>query len=206
MSTITKTHYPIFFSFEKEEHWLEEMSAQGWHLIKAPGFGYTFAQGQPEQRTYKIDFRYFKHNEDQEEYLSLFMDSGWNYVKPVKNQYNYYFYTNQEDASKDIFSDTTSKAQRNLRAAQYSAYTMLAVMLPYAALYLSGTIKLSEIGYLTPGLWEMQGVEFTQHFLFETPFVFLRVVTALFPVFIVLLTLFFYLRSYRSYKNRVKSL
>jgi hypothetical protein len=205
MST-TVTKYPFFFSFEKEEKWLKEMSAQGWHLIKAPGFGYTFVQGQPEQRTYKIDFRYFKRKVDQEEYLSLFEDSGWNYVKPSKNQSNYYFYTVQADASKDIFSDKTSKAQRNLRAAQYSTYIMLAVLLPNVVLYLTGTRNLRQLGYLTPGLWEMQGVEFIQHFLFETPFVFLRVTAALVPVFIFLITLFFYLRSYQSYKKLVKPL
>ncbi len=206
MTATTKTVYPIFFSFEKEEAWLEEMSAQGWLLKKAPGFGYTFEKTTPEQRTFKIDFRTFKNQEEQEDYLSLFEDSGWQYVKPGKHQYSYYFFSSREDALKDIFSDVPSRAQRSLRAAQYSTYTMFLVMLPYLALYLSGTIRLSEIGYLTPGLWEMQGQEFIWHFLFETPFVIMRVITGLFPVFVLLAMLIFYLQAYQSYKQKVKQL
>ncbi len=206
MNTQTKTVYPIFFSFEKEEVWLEEMSTQGWLLVRAPGFGYTFEKAEPQKRAFKIDYRYFKNQADMEDYLSLFEDSGWQYVKPNKHQYSYYFYSSSEDAPQDIFSDVPSRAQRSLRAAQYSTYTMFLVMLPYLALYLSGTIRLDEIGYLTPGLWQMQGLEFIRHFLFETPFVVMRVVTGLFPLFVLLAMLIFYLQAYRSYKQKVKHL
>lgn len=47
--------------------------------------------------------------------------------------------------------------------------------------------------FLTPGLSEMEGMEFWRAFLFEVPFALLRVLPALlFPVMIVLLLIAYY--------------
>lgn len=201
-----RTQYQLFLSFEKEEAWLEEQSRQGWHLVKASsGWKYVFEQGQPEERVYKIDFRFFKRQEEMGEYVTLFEDSGWHCVSPQKGSYNYYFYTTRKEGSQtDIFSDQASRAQRYLRYAQYSLLSFIPFLPIYTALYANGAIKIQELGYLTPGLWEMQGMQFWRHFLFETPFAVLRVAGGLLPLLIVLLFAFFSLRFYFHYRKLLR--
>lgn len=197
----TKTVYKIYFSFEKEEKWLEEMSAEGWHLMKTPGVGYTFEQGQPEERIYKIDYRTLKNQDAVDEYVSLFDESDWICVNPQPKKNNYYFYTHKDNEINDIFSDKASKAQRYHRFANMLTYSIIVPILPFFGLYVSGVIDFNEIGYLTPGLWQMQGFEFFRHFLFETPFVLMRVSCGLYPFFILLLVLVYRIKAYRDYKT-----
>ena len=66
---------------------------------------------------------------------------------------------------------------------------------------MNGTLQPSEIGYHTPGLLEMQGFEFWRHFLFETPFVIMRVTAGYLPLVLLLIALFFVIRSYQQYKK-----
>ena len=195
--TISK--FRIFLSIEKEESWLEEMSRQGWHLIKTPGVTYTFEKGEPEERVYKIDFRFFNKQDELDEYTSMFEDSGWQPIDPRKSRNNFYFYTQKTHANKDIFSDEASKAQRNFRYASYTFYTFLIVSIPYLVLYLNGTISPTNLGYLTPGLWNMQGFDFIRHFLFETPFVIGRIIGGYLPLVILLAASLFLMRSYFQY-------
>jgi hypothetical protein len=192
--------YRFFLNFEKEEAWLEGMSAQGWHLMRVSSLGiYTFEQGAPEQRTYKIDFRQISRQRDLDDYVILFADSGWTCVSPRPSAYNYYFYAPTAGANQEIFSDRLSKAQRNLRFATYMGYCLAISLLPYFSLYLSGTIRVGNLGYQTPGLWNMPASEFVFHFLFETPFVLLRAFGGLLPFVLVIACGFFIARSYREY-------
>jgi hypothetical protein len=194
--------FRCFINFDKEEAWLEGMSAQGWHLKGVSSLGiYTFAQGEPEQRIYKIDFRQFKNKRDFEDYVALFADSGWTCLSPRTSAYNYYFYAPADGANREIFSDLPSKAQRNLRFATYMGYTLIISLLPYLTLYLSGTVKIGDLGYQTPGLWSMQGSEFIFHFLFETPFVLLRGFGGLLPFVLLAVCGFFIARSYQEYRK-----
>jgi hypothetical protein len=196
--------FRFFLNFEKEEAWLEGMSAQGWQLKGVSSLGiYTFEQGEPEPRVYKIDFRQIKSKRDLDDYVALFADSGWTCVAPRTSVYNYYFYAPADSANREIFSDLPSKAQRNLRFATYMGYCLLISLLPYLSLYLSGTIKVGELGYQTPGLWSMQGSEFVFHFLFETPFVLLRGFGGLLPFVLLVACGFFIARSYREYRKAV---
>lgn len=52
-----KTVYKKFFiwEYDKEEKWLNEMSAKGWQLIKVKLFKYTFEQGTPNEYIYRLE-------------------------------------------------------------------------------------------------------------------------------------------------------
>lgn len=65
---------------EKEENWLREMSKQGYHL-KEPLFigSYLFESGEPQEYIYRLDFMSTPRKE-QETYLQLFQDAGWEHV------------------------------------------------------------------------------------------------------------------------------
>ncbi len=200
------TQYKLFFTFEKEEAYLERMSAEGFHLKKVSGPAYTFEQGAPEQRIYRIDFRKLDHDRDVADYVALFADSGWTCINPrratiTSTSYNYYFYTLRESGAEDIFSDSTSKAQRYLRYANYMVYMWVALSLPYVVLFSTGAYSVKEWGYLTPGLWEMPTAQFIPHFLFETPFVLMRMTFIILPVLVVLIWAYFVFRYYQLYKK-----
>lgn len=194
--------YKWFFSFEKEEHWLEQMSAQGWHFTKVSSFyGYTFVKGAPEKRIYKIDFRKLDPGKDRDDYIALFADAGWQCIEPARYNYSFYFYTTQDGAARDIFSDNASRANRYLRYAQISLMSLLPAFIPFLALYMINAMQPQKILYLTPGLWEMKGWEFIKHFLFETPFVLMRAGAYLLPALVLLFALFFLLRYVRLYRK-----
>ncbi len=52
-----KTVYRIFFvwEYDKEEKWLNKMSAEGWQLIKGSSFRYLFEKGEPNEYEYKLE-------------------------------------------------------------------------------------------------------------------------------------------------------
>ncbi len=193
----------FFFRFEKEEAWLEAMSASGWHLISASYGYYRFQAGKPEKRVYRIDCRNITKQADLVDYVSLFADSGWTSISPKKNVGSYYFYSLVDQPGKDIFSDITSRAGRYLRMAQLTGISLIPMIPIYGALIATGALKMGSWGYLTPGLWQMTGVEFTRHFLFETPFVVLRAIGWMLPLLVVLACLIFIYCYYRIYRQEL---
>ncbi len=189
--------YKWFFSFEKEEAWLEKMSRGGWRLQKVNALGgYSFEKGAPQERTYKIDYRKFGSAQDLDDYVALFADSGWTCIQPRVSNHVFYFYTARDGARRDIFSDSVSRAQRYLRYAHYMGYSLIPAFVPLFVVLLNGNIR-ANAGYQTPGLWHMTGSEFIFHFLFETPFVILRSSVYFLPLIPFALGLFCYLRYYQ---------
>lgn len=198
------TTFKCFAQPEKEEAWLAQMALRGWFLTGvSPFYFYTFEQGAPEKRAYKIDYRSFRSRDDREDYLALFKDSGWQPALPREANGAFYFTSSQDPARLDIFSDEVSRAERNLRYARLTAFSLLPAFLPLLVLYLTGTFSFGGAGYQTPGLWQMSGSEFWFHFLFETPFVLLRSLAYLLPLAMVAMTLVFLLRYYLSYRRAV---
>ena len=194
----------FFVRFEREEAWLEAMSASGWHLVSASYGLYKFHGGQPEKRIYKIDCRNITKQADLLDYISLFTDSGWTSVSPKKNVGNYYFSSLADQPGKDIFSDKASRAGRYLRYAQITGVSLIPLIPIYGALFATGALKMGSWGYLTPGLWQMTGLEFTRHFLFETPFVVLRAIGWMLPLLVVLTCLIFICCYYRIYRKELE--
>lgn len=63
----------------EQEVWLEEMSAQGWHLAKTNIGRATFQRGKPQDFRYRCDV--FKADDwSEQERLSLYQDAGWEHV------------------------------------------------------------------------------------------------------------------------------
>ena len=64
---------------QKEERWLSEEARSGWQMKSVNPFGYTFERGAPEDMAYRLDWGPGCRG-DQSEYLSIFRDSGWEYM------------------------------------------------------------------------------------------------------------------------------
>ena len=163
-----------FIDHDKEEKWLNDMAKKGYELVDV-FFTYKFRKAKPEDATIKIDFRKFKNKEDFIDYCTLFEDSGWKHLVGSKNSGAQYFKKVSEDSQEDIFSDTMSKAGKYKKLSNMWASLAIAY-LPFLAVLISmryinvNAMMNPKLLYLTPGLWEMNGLTFWRHFLFETPF------------------------------------
>ncbi|EUJ25380.1 DUF2812 domain-containing protein [Listeria cornellensis] len=95
---------------EKEEAFLEEMANKGWFFSKYASLRYHFEQGEPAEYTYCIDYK--EEAGDEEEYLALFEDAGWENIcaYPILNgKWMYFRKAMKEGAPKEaIFTDNDS--------------------------------------------------------------------------------------------------
>lgn len=172
--------FKIFLDFEKEEQYLNDMVKKGYHLKKYSAFGfYYFTYGEKQDLKYHIDYRTFKNKKDFEDYKAMFEDFGWEHVYGTRTSANQYFLPKNNGVDDNIFSSKESAAARYKKL-----YEMCIMSMCWAALYffivlICNEFKLSNLGFLTPGLWEKTGDELIRAVLFELPFVVLRIVPIL---------------------------
>ncbi len=110
-----KKIFKVFFVWqdEAEEKWLNEMASKGWLLERYVFCYYIFYKSQPKEYIYKLDYKRIKYGEDNE-YLQLFRDAGWEYVD---NFMNWHYFRSEKDKSSlpDIYSDNDSKIHKYKR-------------------------------------------------------------------------------------------
>lgn len=168
----------MFFDFDKEEAWLNRMAAEGNLLVKANGI-YTFAPIPPGTAVVRVDYRDTMKPADFDDYRNLFWDAGWQHVAGTRGSGAQYFASFSGDTNAQIFSDASSRAQRYRKAIGMSAITLLPLAIIIMSLWSSGSSVLWTLftpseWYLTPDIWDLQGWDFVRAFLFETPFVVMR--------------------------------
>ncbi len=208
-------HRLFINNVEKEEKWINKWIHQGYRLQKvSPSIGrYVFKEDTEEGTGHevKIDFRTFEKEEDFQDYLALFDDSGWRHIGGTKSGGVQYFERMNENSGKDIFSDHYSKAERYKRIANMwlgTALVFLPVIVAFAQTGLLDIGKLFHLKelYYTPGLWEMTGKSFWMAFLFETPFALGRCMLGFPFVLILVFYAYFGLKAlYWNYKEKKKA-
>lgn len=195
--------YRMFFRFEKEEAWLNELTAKGWCFMGRTFWGnYIFEKDEPNPSVnIRIDFRQFNKTDDFREYIQLFSDNGWSHIYGTKYSGWQYFAPVKADAPEDIFSDNASKAGRYHRLCAF----WLSLFVVYTSLFVANIINNADDPttifrpkelYFTPGLWDLTGSSFWRAFLFETPFALGRGFAGLFEIVVLGLCLYFVVRSY----------
>ena len=109
--SLTTNRWHYFFAYEdpKQEVWLEDQARSGLHLVRPGLFRFTFAQGEPRDEKYRLDFQMLR-GAAREEYLGLFRDTGWEFLGQVANRY--YFRARLDASSPEIFSDLESRRDR----------------------------------------------------------------------------------------------
>lgn len=169
----------LFVDLDKEERWLNRKAAEG-HLLTRVGAMYSFTPTTPGSAVVRIDYQPHMSAADFEDYTTLFSDAGWRHLSGSRTSGHQYFASTSSAPDDEIFSEARSKAQRYRRALGVNAVAAL----PFAvvAFVLLSTrspafdnLLTPSAWYLTPGLWDMQGWQLLGAFLFETPFVALRV-------------------------------
>ncbi|MCL2423960.1 MAG: DUF2812 domain-containing protein [Micrococcales bacterium] len=126
----TRTRFTFFYSY-REEEWLNDMAARGWHLSDvSPLWGrYKFVSGEPNSTLVRIDYRRLANGDELAHYRSLFADAGWHLVHNAHRGTGWtaqlfpqqYLVRTRADADEDIFSDDLSRASNHKRAAQWSS-------------------------------------------------------------------------------------
>ena len=97
-----KVRYRFYFDYEKEEKWINEMAAQGWHLEKWFLNRFTFTKGEPGAFTYRNEFLGAMSKQEKQDYFELLKDSGitiiyelggWVYMKKASAEGPFELYT-----------------------------------------------------------------------------------------------------------------
>ena len=143
----SKTVFKVIFAWEdeKEEKWLEQMAASGWHLKTVAPFFYEFQRGAPENVTYRLDYK-MTTSKDYAEYRNIFHDSGWEVVAVMAN-WHYYRIKSENQSTPEIYNSSRTKAQKYRR--------LMAGLLPLLPIYLLlfnpiGLINHKDLGEFTP--------------------------------------------------------
>lgn len=194
--------FRMFFRFDKEERWLEEMAANGW-LLCGKWLNYKFQRCTPDRCVIRADYHEFQNAGDFGEYVALFEDSGWKHIAGSRYSGTQYFLKLWDSGTEDIFSDSRSRAGRYKRMAN-AWLCAAAALLPLMAVYFTqgdGRSWVPAEWYLTPGLWEMEGLDFWRAFLFETPFALGRGVGWLFPLAPILMYLGYAAKAWQLYRR-----
>lgn len=194
-----------FTNFDKEERWLNQMAAQGYHFTHKEALGlYVFVEGAPCEQNYRIDFRHFSNKKDYQDYINLFEDSGWRFVYGKRSEGVQYFVPKLGMDADDIFSDALSKAGRYNRLAQQYMTLSIPFISLFIVLYTTGNFKYLGFEYYTPGLWEKTGLSFIWSFLFETPFVIMRGTLPFIPILLLAPFLLFAVKAKLKYKSALQ--
>jgi hypothetical protein len=179
--------FKVFISIEKEEHWLNEQLQKGYRCTNISGLGiYTFEKTE-KRYVMRLDYQDYLSKAKFEEYKGIYEDFGWNYLKGAWLSGIRYWQKENDDQS-EIFSDRQSKVNYYKRLMNYSL-SLGTMFLVYSLLLYGDTDLYHE------GLWSMNGSFFWKAFLFETPFVLLKMLPA---IMVVLMGSSFY-KSYRRY-------
>lgn len=72
----TVTKHKIFFNYEKEETWVNEMAQEGYNLIEFSIGKYTFEQGIPGEYLYRYQYLAGQTEEGIQEHINLFKKTG----------------------------------------------------------------------------------------------------------------------------------
>lgn len=96
---------------EKIETWLEDMEAQGWHLLRVGqgGTWFVFQKGVPRKMSYCVDYQ----TKIDRNYMGIFEDAGWEKIFTIAGWY--IWRKSYLDSKPAIFTDIDSLIERNNR-------------------------------------------------------------------------------------------
>ncbi len=179
--------FNIFFHIEKEEQWLNEQLQRGYRCTNISGLGiYTFEKTD-KKYVMRLDYQDYLPKKKFEEYKGLYEDFGWSYIKGSSLS-GIRYWQKEEDDQNEIFSDRESRGHYYRRIMGYSFWFALLCLV-------FSPVPYKDSGLYHVGLWSMEGSLFWKAFLFETPFVLLK----LLPVFMFVFFGSSFYKAYRKY-------
>ena len=169
--------FKIFFNIEKEEQWLNEQLQKGYRCTNISEIGrYTF-QKTDKRYVMRLDCQGSLSKQKFEEYKGIYEDFGWLYIKGFCLGGTQYW-QKEDSGQNEIFSDHQSKGDFYKRLMVYPLVLGI-LLLFYSYLLYNDSLFYHE------ALWSMEGALFWKAFLFETPFVILKLLPAIMAVFLL---------------------
>lgn len=167
--------FKVLINIEKEEQWLNEQLQKGYRCTNISGLGiYTFEKTD-KRYVMQLDYQDYLPKKKFVEYKGIYEDFGWNYIKGSWLS-GIRHWQKEDDDQNEIFSDRQSKGYYYKRLMGYSFWLGMLCLAYSYMLY-------KDSGLYHEGLWGMKGALFWKAFLFETPFVLLKLFPALMVVF-----------------------
>lgn len=175
--------YRTFMDPLKEEQWINDFQAKGYKLKSITwDFIYTFEKSNDDYVT-RVDYQGLLDKNQFEEYVSIHEEFGWQHIRGGRYGMMTQVWSKVPDGNDEIYSDKESKISFYKRYANVAS-ALAIVCIIY--MFLSFQSNPSSL-FLTPELWDMTGIEFWRAFLFELPFVLLRLLpVVLFPIMAVI--------------------
>lgn len=102
----TVFRFQFMWDYDKEEAWLNAMSAKGWQLVQPGVFFFKFEQGEPNRYRYAIEFL-DDAGRKADDYLTFLEETG---IEIVGRKLRWVYYRKADDGKPfEIFSDAESK-------------------------------------------------------------------------------------------------
>ena len=127
MSSQRLVKYRVFVAWadQKEEQWLEQMAASGWHLVSG-GIRFVFERGEPRQMRYRLDYRP-TYPQGQDEYFAIFRDAGWEHAG---DYFGWHYFRSPVSANApEVFTDMESRVSKYSTLLAFVAVVTLANLL-----------------------------------------------------------------------------
>ena len=128
-----KVVHRLYWDFEREERWLNEQAALGWHLVRYSLGGYRFEQGEPGAFIYRIELLPAgRGSAASRDYLSLLAESGIEMV----STYMRWVYLRRPAAlgAFELFTDLESRIGHYRRVVGFLSVILAALACSAAAL------------------------------------------------------------------------
>lgn len=183
--------YKLFINPIKQEKLINATQNHGYYLKNTfLDILYIFEKTNHNYST-RLDYQNYMNKVQFKEYIHVYEELGWTHVKGNRWGMSPQYWSKIKDNNDMLYSDRESKI---FFYKKYAVYTLLLALISLSFLtpFLPYT---QDILFLTAGLWEMEGTEFINAFLFELPFVILRAFPAILITIsgLFLLALFFML-------------
>lgn len=140
--------------FLEEQRFLEEQHRQGWKFLKFEGLRkYAFKRCESEEYIYRLDFN--ENNQDEESYLLIFNDCGWEYI--MKYQTWYYFRKEKSllnDTDNEIFSDNDSKITM-IKKVMWRQIMLLTPFLLFTPIFMAAFVKFFNEDIIFKMIWSI---------------------------------------------------
>lgn len=157
----------MFFNIIEEEKWLNKQLQMGYLCTNVSGLGiYTFKKIN-QNYVIRLDYQNYMPVEKFQEYKTIYEDFGWKHIKGSRFG-SIQYWQKPADGHKDIFSDRESNIFYYKRLMNYLLTSTVMLLIISFMIYDNSRL------YATKGLWDMEPSLFWKAFLFETPFVIIK--------------------------------
>lgn len=118
------TKHRLFFNYQREEQWINEMAADGWHLTDFKYIKYSFEKDEPRKYDYRMELLADPPTSDKgKEYLEFMEDAGIECVTTYSNWA--YFRKEATDEPFEIYTDYESRKKHLTRVITTLAIVLL---------------------------------------------------------------------------------